>query len=567
MSILHLKQLAKRLKDGYSARIDLGDLAKKPDAELEHNFCSRALALFALEGLSGKSVPNEAVTDGFNDNGLDAIFCDTEQNRLWLIQTKWIHAAKGEPGAKEVSALVQGVHDLLKPNWSRFNEKIMRWQTAILNLVNIPGMQLHVVLAFTGDTFSTHSARLIDDLREAYNDISEVLIFHRFDLKALYELLTRELSGPQINETLQLHDWGFHAQPYQAFYGCMGVRDVRTLWQKHERHILRSNIRDFVGTTEVNDSIKKSILEDPDSFFYKNNGITILADSVRKLVAGSADRSLGQFVCNNMSVINGAQTLGIIGGLTNRQAEDVSRARVLCRIISSEDTQPSFGEAVTRACNTQNTITAKDFLALDEIQKRLDKEFQLMGIKYVYRSGDTYPTGTNFCTLEESAVSLACSSGDLSLSVLSKREVGRLWLDIGRPPYRTLFNDQLSASEVWVRIVFKRLVDQQLRFWELSDDASLSSVAVHGNRFLLYLLFQKFRDEVSNAEYDDPKYDDLKIKAEIKELLLLVRQCIDASYPGAYLASLFKNGSKVQELRDTLNAWEGGKQEQFKFKT
>jgi hypothetical protein len=69
------------------------DLADAPDsgAEREKCFLTRALAAFAVAQLTG-IVPAEAaktVTDGSNDNGIDAIHYDVATKTMYVVQAKW----------------------------------------------------------------------------------------------------------------------------------------------------------------------------------------------------------------------------------------------------------------------------------------------------------------------------------------------------------------------------------------------------------------------------------------------------------------------------------------------
>jgi hypothetical protein len=62
------------------------------------NFRSRALLAFALECAAGAAADEAAgsIVDGGNDNGIDAIHVGPDLS-LWLLQSKYIDAAIGEP--------------------------------------------------------------------------------------------------------------------------------------------------------------------------------------------------------------------------------------------------------------------------------------------------------------------------------------------------------------------------------------------------------------------------------------------------------------------------------------
>src|SRR5262249_31933179 len=123
-------------------------------------------------------------------------------------------------------------------------------------------------------------------------------------------------------------------------------------------------------------------------FWYFNNGITVLCGSIKKKPVGGNSRDSGYFECSDVSIVNGAQTVGAIHQANSTHPESVAKASVLVRFISLEDCPDGFGAEVTRATNTQNRIERRDFVALDSEQERLRTELQLEKIQYAYKSGE-----------------------------------------------------------------------------------------------------------------------------------------------------------------------------------
>ena len=71
----------------------------------------------------------------------------------------------------------------------------------------------------------------------------------------------------------------------------------------------------------------------------------------------------------------------------------------------------------------------------------------------------------------------------------SKREVGQLWYDIEKPPYTTLFNEQLTAKPMWRAVLILREVQKHLAEIDKTDFTRGDWLAVHGNRFILHRVF------------------------------------------------------------------------------
>jgi hypothetical protein len=108
-----------------------------------------------------------------------------------------------------------------------------------------------------------------------------------------------------------MSEWGQVQDPYEAFYGQMKLSDVAE-WAGHGKTLFDRNLRFYRGSTEVNDAMERTISDASERFWYFNNGITILCQSVKKALLNGVDRAWGVFRCNGVSVVNGAQTVGAI---------------------------------------------------------------------------------------------------------------------------------------------------------------------------------------------------------------------------------------------------------------
>lgn len=63
----------------------------------------------------------------------------------------------------------------------------------------------------------------------------------------------------------------------------------------------------------------------------------------------------------------------------------------------------------------------------------------------MYKSGEASPTTSTGFDLVEATVARACIQTDVTLAVQAKREIGKLWDDIEKPPYKILFNPSVSG--------------------------------------------------------------------------------------------------------------------------
>jgi hypothetical protein len=97
MSIIHVQQIKSQLVNLFEKLVDISDYQSRPAAEQESVFLTRSLSAFALM-TSADIKPDKAascVTDGGQDNGIDAIYYDDFEKVLYLVQSKWKHDRKG----------------------------------------------------------------------------------------------------------------------------------------------------------------------------------------------------------------------------------------------------------------------------------------------------------------------------------------------------------------------------------------------------------------------------------------------------------------------------------------
>ncbi|ANB60561.1 MULTISPECIES: hypothetical protein [Bacillales] len=97
MSEFHIGVIRNHLTNLFTNLIDLSDYNGKSEEERENAFLTRSLAAFSLMSLAEISVEDAAasVTDGYRDNGIDALYYRSSEKILYLVQSKWRQDGKG----------------------------------------------------------------------------------------------------------------------------------------------------------------------------------------------------------------------------------------------------------------------------------------------------------------------------------------------------------------------------------------------------------------------------------------------------------------------------------------
>jgi hypothetical protein len=263
----------------------------------------------------------------------------------------------------------------------------------------------------------------------------------------------------------------------------------------------------------------------------------------KKPLGGNSTES-GIFECSGFSVVNGAQTVGSIHAAAIQNPEAVAKAMVPVRIISSAKSGEIFSSEVTRFTNTQNAIEKRDFVALDPVQERIRQELHIEGIEYAYKAGSgSGATGQRF-DLTEATIALACAHQDVALAVQAKREIGKLWDDIGKAPYKQLFNAGLTGPALWELVQALRAVDAGLQLEAKSYVGRDALICIHGNRFIQWSILKA----LGMKQGDTFSSDASSVTSAVKSIVAGVIAEVKADFADSYPASLFKNLAKCRAL-------------------
>ncbi|SNS95266.1 AIPR family protein [Rhodococcoides kyotonense] len=551
MGVVQINQIRRRLHETTHPHVDVSDVSSQSDDNVEQMRLSRSLAAFVLTKVTGLAATDAAaaITDGSGDNGIDAIaIVGTERPRLIVVQSKWSDSGKNGASLTDMMKFQRGLDDLVSFRWSRFNDKVTSRSAEIDEAVNDPNVRIEAIFASMGapplsEDVSTHMTDYLAEL----NDTSEIASFNYLSQTDLHRLLIEETLSKDIDLTVDVSDWGKLEGPPAAIYGHVSGAAVASWLADNGEGLLARNVRVVLGDTEVNNSVVETVIESPKNFWYFNNGITVLCDSVGKAPVGGTERRQGTFEFRGVSVVNGAQTVGSLHRAAKLgKASELDNVRVMVRFISLEASDDEFAKRVTRATNTQNLIGGRDFVGLDPTQKRLADEFSVEGLKYVVRNGETRPSPEEGCEFTEAAIALACAQS-ASLAAQAKREVSRLWDDTSKAPYKILFNPTVSYLRIWRAVQILRVVDTELAPTRASSNTRKKGYAIHGNRLLTHIVFKRIpASKLEDHDYDWTQAVNLA-RSVVKSTFESLFKIGEEQY-GGYTAILFKNVAKTEHL-------------------
>lgn len=379
----------------------------------------------------------DAVTGGSGDKSVDAVLVDHKAKAVFLVQGKYRQKILGK---SEKRGDVMGFANLAKPFADSepgpfgILRKNMHAHAAKLLSEARPYVVEHGYrLWMYYVTLGSVSAALVDEAQEtvteaAYDAVMEVLDGHRLmHLLRDYldgvappiptlDLKMEQHAGVKVNGVLQRFD---SQNKIESWVFSMRGDDVAQMYEFAGIRLYARNIRGFLGEkTPINEGMTATLNEEPDRFFYYNNGITIICDRAEKRSSSGVD----YLRVSNPQVINGQQTSRMLAN----DKEKAAAASVLVKVMqvpreASAGASDGFDTLVSRIVantNWQNAINYADLVSNDRVQIEIERALRKVGYIYLRKrqkkSEARTLAGKNFFIIkkEELAQSVAACNLD-----------------------------------------------------------------------------------------------------------------------------------------------------------
>lgn len=536
------------------------------DVEHTNNRLSRSLAAYALVKHCGiddfKAV--EAITDGSNDDGIDALYFDRNSKSLVVVQSKFKRIGTA-PNLDEAQRTVNGVKALQARRFHELNSALQSLIPDVEEALEEPGVKIDIRMVYLGDQMNIHATQALNRFCDESNDNSEVVRWQPDGVTDIYNALVAERNLGTITDKVFLENWSGVNEPYSAYYGQISALELMQLHNKHGDALFQGNIRFPLGPNSVNTAIEKTVYSNPEELFYLNNGITAIATKIER-APGQPSRCA--FMLKEFSIVNGAQTVSAITSASKRSPLS-PKAKVFITIIEIKDNSNYLGTRVTRARNYQNDVKEIHFAALDPNQERLRRELASIGITYHYRpSAAAQMPREDAFKLEDAALALACLGFEIQpasavgrqhrtvnavdLVVTAKDENERLLQQNG-DIYKKLFSTNLSGIRLYRLVQLYRFIDPILAATERSEQIHKRRMFFRHARFFI-MAFVASRSEQIVNQASTLLTDDQKdtLSRQVNELSELIYTASEPLQSSKGYRAIFGNLTDSQQLADAV---------------
>ena len=345
----------------------------------------------------------EMVVDGQYDGGVDVLLTDpsSESSDLVIAQSKYYATISFEDVFNAMTKMAAFYKDMQQGHYEQVNATVQRRFLSLFSEVGEES-KIHFVFYTSALQSGINKARIEKKFRELFADSSqfEVSIFFGKDVveeikESESRRATVEHGKIRIDESGNCLLYGENAAIVNA-----SAFSIKALYAQHNIQLLARNLRYHIAGRDIDRGIDETIRNNPESFWYKNNGITIVCSEF------SIDGR--EVKLRDFSIINGGQTTYMIH--KSRSIDEHNDFYLPCKIIKTEgdteDEKNTFSLSIAKATNTQKPIKPVDLKANSPEQVRFAQSMREVGIFYQTKRGETVPRAFSEAYLNSSLVEI-----------------------------------------------------------------------------------------------------------------------------------------------------------------
>jgi len=288
----------------------------------------------------------DAIVDGANDLGIDAYLpVDFSDDKIRLFQSKY-------GTSHSTDAIIKFKEDVKR----LLERDVTKMRPELAHLVtNIREKNLKIKCCYVTDQIVDYEDGDVEIV-----DINEII-------QKLWDRIKKPAAGKKSSLKLEKM-----LRYENTILGILKLRELTDFVIKNRDYVFESNIRQWMQfKTSVNKGLRDTLQNEPDKFFYYNNGITIVVSDIEEF--GENDLML-----HAPQIVNGAQTSNSI--LDHAKRTKNMDGSMTVTIIKADNEQDQNN--ITKYRNSQNSVRGKDLVSLMDFHKSVKS--QLKNYRYFY---------------------------------------------------------------------------------------------------------------------------------------------------------------------------------------
>ncbi len=474
----HLKKIARQDKMDTENTIDMSNVLTA--FFLQSNF----------DGLGAEEAIS-CITDGPNDQGIDAVYIDEAEDghkTVNIIQTKLtLNPDRFNDirfSANEVTKLLSTFNDMVI-NLQNLDHANDRLKQKLIEVSELEGPRYRVVLLTTAALPPSKDAQeKIETKLNHYNDNADYVSAQFVGLNQLINLL------PELKEAKLDFELKFDGVPVDTISGGTRIvigqiqaRKIAELVGEKQQKLFDRNVRIYLKKrNQVNKQIYSTAVDEHMSnyFFILNNGITVICSKIGYM----RGESFPTINITGGQIVNGGQTSNsIYEAYKAKKLQD--GASVLIRIIVTDDSD--LVHEITKATNSQTAVRNPDLYSNDPVQKKIKSRLlDKYGYYYEAKKNEAQAKAASKLRIDKETAAQAYYSYSLQEPGEAKTNKAKLFGDY----YKKIFDDLELNDEKVDELFFAhqllrdiKLLSSDPKFKEYGwiRDAELTSLALLKN--------------------------------------------------------------------------------------
>lgn len=311
---------------------------------------------------------------GKSDNSIDAWY--EENNTLYIIQAKYNTSHKWSSVANfivDMNRILESPFSIAGNNQKLYDlsEKIEEYKK------ENKAIEIYYI---TDNKFTFEETEKINYEKEKFENRIDKVSLYIYDIESIkdyFEMSLNRLPKRYRNKETPI----ILKNKFISDTTCVAevsLKEFAVFVGKNKEYLFYSNIRSYLRNTDVNSGIVNTFLEKPTDFWFYNNGITIVCDDFNFHKTNDF-----MLYIRTPQIVNGCQTANTILNEYKR-LNDYNKKNlqgtILVKII--KDANGLRKDNITRFTNKQNSVSGKDFFALDRFQRKLKGSFADLGYYY-----------------------------------------------------------------------------------------------------------------------------------------------------------------------------------------
>lgn len=444
-------------------------LRSRPDDYVFSALCVKANFYKNPALILNESDYEEIIVDGQYDGGADILLSDPNSDGADLVigQSKFYKSISYEDVLNAMIKMALFYKDMARGQYEQVNEKVQR---RFLTLNSEVGEESKIYFVFytSAPQSGINRNRIVKKLKEQFADSTQIDVSILFGGDIEDEIKESESRRPTVEAgKIRIDERGnYLSYGDTAAIVNVSAYSIKQLYAQHNTNLLARNLRYHVAGRDIDRAIKETINSNPESFWLKNNGITIICDDF--------DIDGKEVKLKNFSIVNGGQTTYLIH--KSKSINENNDFYLPCKIIrisgETEDEKNLFSLEIAKATNSQKAIKAVDLKANSPEQVRFAQAMREVGVFYQTKRGESVPTGfrTRYLNSDLVEVGKLCLAGIFQVPCASRSKPSSLYHE---KYYEPIFNanqgqvaricKELLYIDSYFRTTFQREFDSENR--------------------------------------------------------------------------------------------------------